>query len=140
MAELTRLFAELVAVEGGLRSAVDTRLRAQHGIQLNRYEILALIRARGTCQVRDLAAALSLSSGGASKLVDRLQDASLVVRRPNPDDRRSSLVALTADGESLVARASETLEDELQLRLGTVLRSDEFETLSSLLSLVMRTS
>jgi hypothetical protein len=45
--------------------------------------------------VFDIAEELSLTVGGTSKLVDRIEAAGHCVRRANPDDRRSSIIELT---------------------------------------------
>lgn len=52
----------------------------------------------------ELYRSLLLSSGGLTKILHRLQAAGLVARTPNPQDRRSSLVVLTAAGAELVER------------------------------------
>ena len=49
-----------------------------------------------------------LSSGGITKRLDRLQEAGLVERRPNPDDRRGALVRLTRKGRAVIDGAFET--------------------------------
>jgi MarR family transcriptional regulator, organic hydroperoxide resistance regulator len=49
-----------------------------------------------------------------SKLVDRLEARGLCCRIPNPHDRRSSLVELTAAGSRLCAGAVLAVEDELR--------------------------
>lgn len=51
-----------------------------------------------------LAEMVLLSSGGFSKLADRMVAAGLVRRAPSPDDRRSSLVVLTPKGRRLLRR------------------------------------
>jgi DNA-binding MarR family transcriptional regulator len=47
-----------------------------------------------------------LTSGGATRLVDRMEAAGLVERAGDPGDRRSRLVRLTALGERTVVRAA----------------------------------
>jgi DNA-binding MarR family transcriptional regulator len=44
----------------------------------------------------DIARLTGLTSGSATRLVDRLERAGLVDRRPDPQDRRKSLVSLSA--------------------------------------------
>ncbi|MGM3174274.1 MarR family winged helix-turn-helix transcriptional regulator [Dickeya lacustris] len=46
--------------------------------------------------------ALMMSSGGMTNRIDRLEQAQLVLRQPNPQDRRSALVVLTPDGITLI--------------------------------------
>lgn len=52
-----------------------------------------------------LAARLQLSSAGSSCLVQRLQDAGHVTRRPHPHDKRSLLVRLTPSTAERLAEA-----------------------------------
>ncbi len=49
-------------------------------------------------------------------------------RRADPNDRRSSIVGLTPEGRKLVDAALQIFEDELELRIGSVIpeRSDHF--------------
>ena len=46
-----------------------------------------------------LAQKLGVTTGTLTAMVDRLERTGLVERRPNPDDRRSYILALTAAGE-----------------------------------------
>jgi DNA-binding MarR family transcriptional regulator len=47
------------------------------------------------------------TTGGMTKIVDRLQRRGLVHRVPDPDDRRSVLVELTVEGRELGEKASD---------------------------------
>jgi DNA-binding MarR family transcriptional regulator len=49
-----------------------------------------------------------ISSGGMTKRLDRLADAGLVARRPDPRDRRGTLVQLTSKGREAIDEAVET--------------------------------
>ena len=69
----------------------------------------------------DIADDLVISVGGTSNLVDRIETAGLCHRLANPDDGRSSLIELTQAGRELLAVASRTAEDELQVRIGATL-------------------
>jgi DNA-binding MarR family transcriptional regulator len=73
------------------------------------------------CRVQDIAAEISITVGGTSKIVDRIETAGHCVRSANPHDRRSSILRLTPAGERLLAEATTTFEDELCTRLGSVL-------------------
>jgi DNA-binding MarR family transcriptional regulator len=54
--------------------------------------------------VSDLARRLNLTAPTVTVTINQLAKADLVVRSPNPDDRRGTLVALTASGGEVVAR------------------------------------
>jgi MarR family multiple antibiotic resistance transcriptional regulator len=63
--------------------------------------------------VADIAAEFAVGIGATSKGVDRLEVRGWVLRQPNPADRRSSLLALTDDGETLVDAARTTFDERL---------------------------
>jgi DNA-binding MarR family transcriptional regulator len=133
MSDLTTLFDELVRFEVETWDAVDARLRAAHGPSLSRLEPMRVIAATPNCRVHDIARALSLTSGGTSKLVDQIELAGHCRRRPNPDDRRSSIIELTPTGRRLVRKATKTVEDELERRIGSVLPDRSLHQLTTTL-------
>jgi DNA-binding MarR family transcriptional regulator len=131
MADLKVLFSELVRLETDLWNGVDARLRSDHDLQLTWFEPMQVMAKHPPCRVYDIKEELSITVGGASKLVDRIETAGLCRRRPNRDDGRSQLIELTPAGRRLLVMATRTFEDELQARLGSVasVRSlDQFVT------------
>lgn len=70
------------------------------------YDILwALRRAPGRrARMAELAEHLTLSRGGLTKLVDRLEDAGLLRREPAEHDGRGLYAALTEPGEGMLRR------------------------------------
>ncbi|HEV7963715.1 MAG TPA: MarR family winged helix-turn-helix transcriptional regulator [Actinoplanes sp.] len=117
MADLTVLFSELIRFEIELWNAVDARLRREHDLQLTWFEPMRVMSKHSACRVFDIKEDLSITVGGASKLVDRIEVAGLCRRRANPDDRRSQIVELTPAGRRLLAKATTSFEDELRARL-----------------------
>jgi MarR family transcriptional regulator, organic hydroperoxide resistance regulator len=115
------MFSELVRLETELWDAVEGRLQKDHGVNLPTFEFLQVISRVSGCRVQDIAAELSITVGGTSKIVDRIEAAGLCVRRANPGDRRSSIIELTAAGKRLLTRATVTVEDELRRRVGTAM-------------------
>ena len=80
----------------------------RHGLQPGWFDLLAALRRAGAPYQRnptELMRATLLSSGGMTKRLDRLAEAGLVERRPDPHDRRGTLVRLTGRGKQLVDRA-----------------------------------
>jgi MarR family transcriptional regulator, organic hydroperoxide resistance regulator len=116
---LLDLFHQLIRFETELWNGVDVRLRAEFGLPLSRLEPMQVIARRPSCRVYDIAEELSITIGGTSKLVDRIEGAGYCVRRANPDDRRSSIIELTVSGRRVLAKAAKVLEDELQIRIGS---------------------
>jgi MarR family transcriptional regulator, multiple antibiotic resistance protein MarR len=79
-----------------IRSALAQRLSVTTGdtVVLSELGVAADHRLRPA----DLAHRLSLGSGTVTAMIDRLEGAGLAERTPNPDDRRSSLIALSERG------------------------------------------
>jgi MarR family transcriptional regulator, organic hydroperoxide resistance regulator len=119
--DLKVLFSELVRLETELWDAAEDRLHKDHGVNLPTFEFLQVISRVPRCRVQDIATSLSITVGGTSKIVDRIEAAGLCSRRANPGDRRSSIIELTAAGKRLLARATVTVDDELQRWLGAAL-------------------
>ena len=72
------------------------------------FDVLAALRRAGSpfeLTPTALMHAMMLSSGGVTKRLDRLVEARLVRRRPDPADRRGILVRLTPRGRRLIDQA-----------------------------------
>ena len=117
--DLKVLFSELVRLETELWNAVEGRLRSDHGITLPFFEFMQIISRHPDCRVHDIATALSITVGGTSKIVDRIEAAGYCARQANPSDRRSSIIRLTPAGKRLLPKIMATVDDELQRRLGS---------------------
>jgi DNA-binding MarR family transcriptional regulator len=133
--DLRALFDDLVRIEIDLWDAVDRRLQRDLDLRLGRAEVLRVIVRTPTCRVQDVAEALRITVGAASKLVDRLEAVWLCVRRAHPDDRRSSLLESTAGGRRTDTAAEAALADELRRRLAGIPAAD----LSALTALLAST-
>jgi len=120
MPDLKGLFSDLIRFETELWNAVDTRLRSEHDLPLAWFEPMEVMSKHTACRVFDIKEELSITVGGTSKLVDRIEGAGLCRRRANPDDRRSQIIELTPAGRRLLAKATESFEDELHTRLESV--------------------
>jgi MarR family transcriptional regulator, organic hydroperoxide resistance regulator len=120
-ADLKLLFGELVRLETQLWDAVEARLVADHRLTLPKFEFMQVMSRVPRCRVHDIASEISITVGGASKIVDRIEADGLCARRANPGDRRSSIIELTAAGRQTLATATVSFEDELQRQLGTSL-------------------
>ncbi|NIK57628.1 MarR family transcriptional regulator [Kribbella shirazensis] len=136
MTDLTALFTDLVRLETRLYNVLDARLKAEHDLPLGQFEFLRFIASHGATRVFDLAREMAITVGATSKAVDRLESAGRVRRTANPDDRRSSLVELTAAGEQALAAAEPTVEAELRTWVGSALPAPVLEQLATSLSML----
>lgn len=78
------------------------------GIHGGDYSVLVALRRAGSpfaLTPTELARHRMITSGGMTAALDRLERKGLIVRSPNPDDRRGSLVRLTDDGRTVTDQA-----------------------------------
>jgi DNA-binding MarR family transcriptional regulator len=71
---------------------------AADGLTYSRLELLGLLRCEGPAMMRELASGLGITARNMTAMVDALEQADLVVRRPHPTDRRATLIELTPKG------------------------------------------
>ena len=63
------------------------------GVNVTDMECLRLLFLKGTASPSELARHTGLSSGATTAMLDRLEKAGMIERKPNPDDRRGTLIA-----------------------------------------------
>lgn len=76
------------------RDRLRTALARRLAIAVADLDAIEHLELAGPMSQRDLAERLLLSSGAVTFLVDRIEHAGLVHRRPHPTDRRATLVTL----------------------------------------------
>jgi DNA-binding MarR family transcriptional regulator len=105
---LVLTFGWLQGAANRLEYILGRSLEQKCGISHLMYEVLLILgRAGGPgLSMRAVAQAQVLTTGGVTRLVDRMAAAGLVERAKDPDDRRGRLVRLTRLGEETVVRAS----------------------------------
>ena len=132
--DLRFLFSELVRLETELWDAVEGRLRGDFDVVLPVFEFLQVISRNPACRVQDIAAELSITVGGTSKIVDRIEAAGYCARQANPHDRRSSIIQLTPAGERLLPKLTAAVDDELRSRLSSGLPDESLIQLTETLT------
>lgn len=83
------------------------------GVNPTSYAILSELSLDGWLTNGQIAERLGMSTGGVTPALDRLERSGFVERNPNPADRRSSVVSMTAQGEAVMAAAQDVLAEEL---------------------------
>jgi DNA-binding MarR family transcriptional regulator len=121
-----------------LARELEQRLEAvyrEHGLEPGWHDVLATLRRTGPpYQLRPTAFAstLMLTSSGTTKRLDRLEQAGLITRAPDPEDRRATLITLTEAGHQLIDAVTEAhLDNEHSLL--AALTADERHRLADLL-------
>lgn len=99
-----------------LRRAYDHRL-APLGLNLSEASVLAFCSERGPLTQTQIADRIGMGRASAGALIDNLERRDLLVRRPDPMDRRVWLVATTPAACPVVAKIAQedaTLRQELR--------------------------
>ncbi|MET3807860.1 DNA-binding MarR family transcriptional regulator [Nakamurella sp. UYEF19] len=136
--DLRQVFDDLVRFETVLWAEVDRRLRAECGLTLGNLNVMMVIDSTPLCRVYDVAAALAITVGGTSQAIDRLQASGWCERRPNPEDRRSSILELTDAGDALLAAAGPVFDSGLERFLSAPLSATGLRDLAAALGKVRR--
>ncbi len=94
------------------RNAMDE----SQGLNATDMECLRLLFLNGIATPSELSRHTALTSGATTAMLDRLEKVSLIERRPNPDDRRGTLIAPTKSGAKKAAswfESARMAQDEL---------------------------
>lgn len=117
-----------------LRPLLDTT-HEESGLQGDSFDVLASLRRSGSpyqLTPTELYREMMLTSGAMTNRIDKLEAAGLVTRRPDPNDRRGTLVRLTAKGKALIDAAT-TKHVANEERLMSALTAREQQQLTELL-------
>ncbi len=122
----------LMRVQQLVLSNLDAILKP-HGLTFARYEALVLLvfSARGSLPMGKMGERLQVHPTSITSIINRLEAAELVVRRPHPEDRRAVLAEVTDAGRRLVEAATADLV-AADFGLG-VLTERQLRSMSSLL-------
>lgn len=118
--------------------SIDATL-AETGLSGRAYHVLGKLRYQGPpyrLTAGQLAESTGLSSGAMTNRLDRLEEAGLVRRLADPDDRRGVLVEPTEAGHAAWDRAVHTQADR-EMLIASVLSESEKEDLHNLLRRLM---
>jgi DNA-binding MarR family transcriptional regulator len=115
---------------------MHTRLLEELGAEMERrtglpaawFEVLGNLK-EGQVRMNELADALFLSRGGATRLVARMEEAGLVLRETPPHDRRATFAVITDEGRRAVERAVPVHLELIEEAFGRHLEPGEAEVL-----------
>jgi DNA-binding MarR family transcriptional regulator len=109
--------ARLRAVVGKLARRLNTLARGS-GLTTSQLSALGVVARQGPIRLSDLAEIESMNPTMLSRVVAALDEAGLVRRRADPDDRRAGLIEVTATGrrthDRLRAERGRVLADGLE--------------------------
>src|SRR5262245_4560014 len=123
-------FYGLLVTQSRISERLDAELQATAGVSLNRLELLMQLHFKeGRRRMSDLADALLVSRGGATRLVARAEEDGLVRREIPPDDRRATYAVLTDAGVQAAERGYPVYLDVVQRLFQDFVTDEEAEVL-----------
>ncbi|OJV82415.1 MAG: hypothetical protein BGO37_05470 [Cellulomonas sp. 73-92] len=112
---------------------IGRRIRPSSGdLAVGHFSTLATLYRYGAQRPSDLARIERFSPPAVTRIVGALEERGLVERRPSPDDARSTLVDITAEGRRLLVE-TRTEQAHGVAALLTVLDDDEVATVAAAL-------
>ena len=113
----------------------------KYALQRADFGVLMTLRREGEpycLSPTELYSSMLFSSGGLTKVLNRVADAGLVERLNNPEDKRSKLVKLTETGKQLIDKVRHELDICEQKKM-SVLSEAEQQQLNALLAKLLST-
>ncbi len=131
----------VVTSHAAVTERIQRALAAADLPPLSWFEVLWAVKRSPTGRPRmsELAEWLTLSRGGITKLVDRLEAAGYLERVTCAEDRRSFQAELTPAGDSMLEEMRGVYETELERHLRT-LTPEEAELISAMLGKVTQST
>ena len=125
--------AAMRAASHGFRISMD-RWLDKHGLSEGRMGVLWMLNRSGALSLSDLASALDVSPRNITGLVDHLERDGLVVRSPDPEDRRAIRASLSLLGKAKLA----TIQNEMANVRETIVAGFSDEELRELRHLCLK--
>jgi len=129
----------LLRVHAAVVPELDRTLQTRCGLSLAWYDVLLELASAdaGRLRMSDLADRVTLSRTRVSRIVDELSAAGYVQRTEHPDDRRSSLAAVTPAGRAVFRRAAPIYLAAIEDQFADGLNAAQLDVLADLLRTVL---
>ena len=134
--EKVQLFGLLLETNARLSRSLGLELEAECELPLAWFDVLLQLRRspEGRLKMNEIADAIVHSSGGTTRLIDRIEEAGYVARQSCPSDRRAIHVAITDAGNAKLDEALTVHLEYLDESLAKQLTESERVTLAWLLT------
>ena len=112
---------QLAVAAGRVSRAFSERYRAEFGLSIPEWRVLAHLAGGDAVSVREIHARVDMDKSKVSRAAARLEQAGLIEKRDHAGDRRLLDMRLTASGQELMARIvpiADAYQEELLARLG----------------------
>ena len=116
-----------------LRQRLHRELAEHHDVSLTDYEVLVCLEMQDGYRMRmsELAVLMGSTKSRLSHQVGRLEDAGVVRRVRDPEDKRGVITELTEEGKALLEKAAPTHVDGVREHLIDLLSPEEQATIAA---------
>jgi len=112
---------QLAVAAGRVSKAFSERYRAEFGLSIPEWRVLAHLAGGDAVSVREIHARVDMDKSKVSRAAARLEQAGLIEKRGHAEDKRLLDMRLTAKGQELMARIvpiADAYQKELLAMLG----------------------
>lgn len=109
---------KMVLLVRGFRARVDEQLRKIDQSASRMETLSAIMQLQGRASQSDIARRLRVEGATVTRMVDILSNEGLVVRSPDPGDRRVNLLSITQKGEAVLERILDIFDTQRDQLLG----------------------
>jgi DNA-binding MarR family transcriptional regulator len=114
-----KLWLRMLSCTVMMENEIRSRLRSEFGITLPRFDLMSqLERHPEGLRMGELSKRMMVTGGNVTGITDQLEQEKLVVRVPDPNDRRAYAVKLTAAGRRAFERMASVHEGWIDDMLG----------------------
>lgn len=125
---------QLAVASSRISKAFAERYKAELGLSIPEWRVLAHLAQSDAVSVREIHARVDMDKSKVSRAAARLEEAGLIEKRENPDDRRLLDMRLTPKGREVIARIV-PIADEYQAELLAMIGTHAPEFRAGLLKL-----
>lgn len=96
-----KLFVVLTRALDSVRKSIEKEIRS-YGLNPTEFAVLELLYNKGEQTVQKIGEKVLIASSSITYVVDKLEKKNLILRTPNPEDRRITQVSITDEGKALM--------------------------------------
>ncbi|MFH5836888.1 MarR family winged helix-turn-helix transcriptional regulator [Proteiniclasticum sp. C24MP] len=96
-----KLFVVLTRALDSVRKSIEKEIRS-YGLNPTEFAVLELLYNKGEQTVQKIGEKVLIASSSITYVVDKLEKKNLILRTPNPEDRRITQVSITEKGKALM--------------------------------------
>ncbi len=129
----------LLHTHASLVRVLEAEMLARHDLPLAWFDVLSRLEpaAEHRMRMQDLADSVWLTRSGLTRLIDRMADAGLVCRAPDPSDRRGMYAVLSEDGLAKLDQVWPSHIETVRRHFGCHLTATDAQALAQALAKVL---